>query len=153
MIFDPNLLEPPGFSRPPRVAPVARDVAVADQGAVLLLCPISSGPQTVVALVGEADISTAGQLREQFADVLASRPGSVLMDVTGLDFCDISGLDALGEAASAAADAGLVMTLQGCSPQLAWLLNTIAPRSGVRPVQVSGRVPSARQASASGPAA
>ena len=151
MILDRNLPEPPALSCPPLVLPVAP--APADQGAVLLLCPVSSGPQTVVALVGEADISTAGQLREQFADVLASRPGSVLMDVTGLDFCDLSGLDALGEAASAAATAGLVMTMHGCSSRLAWLLDTFAPRSGVRPAQVSGRVPRARQAPTAGPPA
>ncbi len=150
MISDPDPVRPLEISRSPRVLPVDQAPAVADQRAVLVLCPIAGGPQTVVALIGEADISTAGQLRDQFADVLASRPGSVLMDVTGLDFCDISGVDALGEAAAAAVNAGLVMTLQGCSPQLSWLLDTIDPRSGVRPVQVSGGVPRPRQASTSG---
>lgn len=146
MTFDPNLLAPSAMSRPP-------DTAVADQPAALLLCPMAGGPQLVVAVVGEADISTAGQLHDQFADVLASRPGSVLMDVTSLDFCDLSGLDALGDAASAAADAGLVMTIQGCSPQLAWLFDTFTPRSGVRLAPGAGRVPRARQAPTSEPAA
>ncbi len=100
----------------------------------------------VVTVTGEVDISTAGLLRDQLAGVLATQPGAVLVDVTRLDFCDLSGLDALGEAASAAASAGLELILQGCSPQLAWLLDTFAPRSGARLAHLPRLVPAARQA-------
>lgn len=100
----------------------------------------------VVTVTGEVDISTAGLLRDQLADALATQPGAVLVDVTRMDFCDLNGLDALGEAAAAAASAGLELTLQGCSPQLAWLLDTFAPRSGARLAHLPRTVPAARQA-------
>lgn len=156
MIVDPHVAEPPETVAPASRLSIAHahPAASADPPAVLLVCPIAGGAETVVALVGEADISTAGQLRDQFAEMLATRPRSLLVDVSSLDFCDLSGLDALGEAASAATAAGLGMTLQGCSPQLSWLLDTFAPRSGVRPAHGSGGsgpVPQAWQRSTSGP--
>jgi anti-anti-sigma factor len=82
----------------------------------------------VVTVTGEVDISTAGLLRDQLADVLATQPGAVLVDVTRLDFCDLSGLDALVEAASAAASAGLELTLQGSWPGCSTPLRRAAVR-------------------------
>ena len=97
--------------------------------------------QQVLLVVGEADARTADQLRGHLLDALAGQPPAVRVELDALDFCDLSGLDALHDVARTAAAAGVPLTFTGMSAQLAWLHRTfpgtgpVSPRS---PLQVAG---------------
>lgn len=94
----------------------------------LLVMPLRAAEQHVLVVVGEADLATAEQLRGHLSDALAGQPPSLLVDLAGLDFCDLSGLDALHDATRQASAAGVSVTLRGMSPQLEWLHRTFPPR-------------------------
>ena len=89
---------------------------------------LRAAEQHVLIVVGQADIATAEQLRDDLTDALTGRPPSLLVDLAGLDFCDLSGLDALHDAARQAHAAGVQLTFRGMSAQLAWLHRTFPPR-------------------------
>lgn len=103
----------------------------------VLVTALRTAGQHVLVVVGEADMHTAGYLRIQLIDPLRSKPPSVLVELGGLKFCDLAGLDALHDAARAAHDAGVALTFRGMSAQLAWLHRTF-PRSPVRPPSEPG---------------
>ena len=54
------------------------------------------GDGTVLRLAGELDLATADQLRARLADAAAVR--RVVVDLAGLDFLDVAGLNTLLEA-------------------------------------------------------
>lgn len=89
------------------------------EGARLLVIPLRAAEEQVLVVVGEADISTADQLRDHLTDALAGQPPALRAELGGLEFCDLLGLDALHDAARAAAAAGVHLTLSGMSAQLA----------------------------------
>ena len=103
----------------------------------LMVMALRAAEQHVLVVVGEADLHTAGQLRTQLIEMLAVQPPSVLVDLAALEFCDLSGLDALHDAARAADDTGIALTFRGMSPQLAWLHRTFPPRRPVPPPSTS----------------
>lgn len=109
------------------LAPPAVDRGPPSGGAWLLVMPMRAAGRHVLVVVGEADSSTADQLRAELVAALAARPPSVLVELSGLDFCDLAGLDALHDCARAAADAGVTLAFRGMSPQLAWLHRTFPP--------------------------
>lgn len=115
----------------------------ADRGAWLLVMPMREHGQHVLVVVGEADVSTADQLHTELLEALAAQPPSVLVELSGLDFCDLAGLDALQGAAQAAADAGVRLAFQGMSPQLAWMYGAFPPATTLVPAP---RVPGAGRA-------
>ena len=52
--------------------------------------------ETVVSLAGEIDLSTVGRLSNMVSEVLASEPPPrVVLDMTGVTFCDSQGLGTL----------------------------------------------------------
>jgi anti-anti-sigma regulatory factor len=116
-------------------------VAEAGSPAWVTVHPRRSGTRLVLAVVGEADLSTATPLRQQLLAALAFAPSSVLLDLSGLTFCDLSGLDALNDLA-AAAERHVPVKLRGMSTQLAWLHRTF-PRSTA--VTVTKRAPAVRR--------
>lgn len=102
----------------------------------LLVCNDTHRPSlALVVVVGEADFATAPQLKDGLLQALASGRPAVVVDVAGLDFCDLAGLDALHAGLDAAQRAGVLMTVRGMSPQLAWLHATFPRRRvlGCRP--------------------
>lgn len=99
----------------------------------LMIMPLRAAEQHVLVVVGEADLHTAGQLRSQLIDMLWTGAPSLLVELGALEFCDLSGLDALHDAARAAHDAGVALTFGGMSPQLAWLHATFPHRNPVPP--------------------
>ena len=88
---------------------------------------LRTAEQRVLVVLGDADLATADQLRDQLTGALTGQPPSVLVELAGLDFCDLSGLDALHDAARQAHVAGVELTFRGMSAQLGWLHRTFPP--------------------------
>lgn len=105
----------------------SRESAVADDAYPLMVMTLTAPEEHVVVVVGEADVSTAGHLRDQIVAALAARPAAMRVQLDGLDFCDSRGLEALYDAARAAVEAGVPFSFEGASPQLAWLQRTFPP--------------------------
>ncbi|MER7769183.1 STAS domain-containing protein [Kitasatospora sp. NPDC096140] len=61
---------------------------------------------TVLALYGELDLDAVADLRTAVDRTLAGRPGVLVIDCAGLEFCDSTGLNALLRARARAAVAG-----------------------------------------------
>jgi anti-sigma B factor antagonist len=51
--------------------------------------------ETVLALAGEVDLSTAGQLSAVVTNLLIDPPPRVVLDMSGVTFCDSQGLGTL----------------------------------------------------------
>ncbi|WP_083983080.1 STAS domain-containing protein [Actinomadura hibisca] len=77
---------------------------------------------TLVTLRGEIDIASAPDLRERLRAVLGTAGPRVVIDLSGVDFCDVSGLALLVEARRQAGSLGTDLTLSAPRPQLARLL-------------------------------
>lgn len=108
--------------------------SAADRSSRLVIMPLRAAEQHVLVVVGEADMQTAGQLRTQLINLLWAAPASsVVVELAALGFCDLSGLDALHDAARAAADVGVALTFRGMSPQLSWLHATYPPGDPTTP--------------------
>ena len=80
-----------------------------------------SGPHLLLVVTGEADLSTAQALREDLGAALTRRPCSVALEISGLTYCDLAGLDALNDFCAEASVAGVPPVVQGMSPRLAWM--------------------------------
>ncbi|MBV9857026.1 MAG: STAS domain-containing protein [Streptosporangiaceae bacterium] len=96
-------------------------MAVADisQDAQLeLSCRQVPDGQAVITMRGELDIATAGEAYSYIRDVLDRRRGPITLDVTGLTFCDASGLGVLARLAAQARRAGRRLSLTGARPPL-----------------------------------
>ena len=90
----------------------------------LSVSAVSSGPCLVVAVAGEADWVTAGQLRDELTAALAYGPRSVILDLTDLGFCNLRGLGALHDFCEVAQRASVEVTVRGMPRQLGWLIHT-----------------------------
>jgi anti-anti-sigma factor len=54
-----------------------------------------SPSEVVVGLTGEIDLSTAPRLSNTIAELLAEAPARVVLDMSGVTFCDSQGLGTL----------------------------------------------------------
>jgi anti-anti-sigma factor len=70
------------------------------------------GRGTIVALTGELDIASAPELDRQLRELERSRPGHLVLDLSGLDFMDSSGIALLIRAQRAANTAGHELSLR-----------------------------------------
>ena len=104
----------------------------------LLVMRLVAAEQHVLVVLGEADLHTARPLRDQLVEMLPGPPLSVLVELAGLEFCDLAGLDALHDACRAAQHAGVTLTFRGMSERLSWLHRTFPPR-GPAPQPSAGR--------------
>ncbi|MGW7101746.1 STAS domain-containing protein [Streptomyces sp. NPDC054838] len=89
----------------------------------------SEGPRLVAALAGAMDWHTAPQLREECTSLIAAHPRLVL-DASGVTFCDSSGLSALVQLRRQAVEAGGSVVLTNVPAHLLRLLEI----SGLGPV-------------------
>ena len=96
-----------------------------------MVCPLRNGPERVLFVLGEADASNAGQLRDNLMAAFAFSPASIVVDLSGLTFCALAGLDALNDVVAAADAFGVPLALRGMSRQLAWLHRTFPARPAV----------------------
>lgn len=76
-----------------------------------------------VSLGGELDHATAPQVRDAVAACMAQRPRSLCLDLSGVSFCDCSGLNVLLEARVAAILARAELVVEGIGAQLERLLS------------------------------
>ena len=88
-----------------------------------------SMPVTVVALRGELDIATVGQVRAMLYDLVGRPPGKVVLDLTGLTFCGCAGAHMFVSLQRRVDDNGRLV-LAGCRRQVRRVLDV----SGVRPL-------------------
>ncbi len=101
--------------------------AAAGKPSGLMVMALRAAEQHVLVVLGEADLHTAGQLRAELIDRLPVQPPSVVVELGALEFCDLSGLDALHAAARAAHEVGVTLSFRGMSPLLAWLHHRFPP--------------------------
>lgn len=92
--------------------------------------PFPVGRSLVVALSGEADLSTADQLRDQLTCVIALDPAELVIDVTDLTFCDTAGLSVLQGAVTEARGRGVPLVYRGMSERLLWLTQAFPVGAG-----------------------
>ena len=62
---------------------------------ILIVVPVRTGEHAVVVLAGDIDISTTEQVRVAAEQCLRERPQRLSIDVSGLQFCDCSGVRVL----------------------------------------------------------
>jgi anti-sigma B factor antagonist len=72
----------------------------------------------VVSVTGELDIATADQAYAYISEVIDSWPTAVSVDLSGLTFCDASGLGVLAKIARHARQAGRQLKLTSARPPL-----------------------------------
>ncbi len=94
------------------------------------------GPRLVLRVLGEADVGSVRDLRDGLRRALALALDEVSVDLSGLTFCDLAGLDALDDFVRDAADRGLTTSVHGMSPVLSWLHDTFPPHGDNLPLAV-----------------
>ena len=72
----------------------------------------------IISVTGELDIATAEQAYAYISDVIDAWPEPVSVDLSGLTFCDASGLGALARIARHARQAGRQLRLTATRPSL-----------------------------------
>ncbi len=92
-----------------------------DSSRVRLLSRRQSG-HTVIAVRGELDIATTASLRDRILIMLKDTTSLVIVDLSGVTFCDASGLALLVGIRRRAALHGLTVTLAAPRPNVAKLL-------------------------------
>ena len=83
-----------------------------------LSCRVDGDGNQVVSVVGELDIATAEQAYVYISDVIDAWPAPVSVDLSGLTFCDASGLGVLARTARHARQAGRQLRLTAARPSL-----------------------------------
>jgi anti-sigma B factor antagonist len=83
-----------------------------------LSCRTGANGYQIVSVAGELDIATAEQAYSYISEVIDGRPAPVTVDLSGVSFCDASGLGALARIARHARQAGHQLMLTSARPSL-----------------------------------
>ena len=83
-----------------------------------LSCATDGDGNQIISVTGELDIATAEQAYAYISDVIDAWPTPVSVDLSGLTFCDASGLGALARLARHARQAGRQLRLTAARPSL-----------------------------------
>ena len=83
-----------------------------------LSCQTGANGYQIVSVTGELDIATAEQAYSYISEVIDGRPAPVTVDLSGLTFCDASGLGVLARIARHAREAGRQLMLTSARPSL-----------------------------------
>ena len=83
-----------------------------------LSCATDGDGNQIISVTGELDIATAEQAYAYISDVIDAWPTPVSVDLSGLTFCDASGLGALARTARHARQAGRQLKLTAARPSL-----------------------------------
>jgi anti-anti-sigma factor len=83
-----------------------------------LSCRTGPNGYQIVSVAGELDIATAEQAYSYISEVIDGRPAPVTVDLSGLTFCDASGLGALARIARHAREAGRQLMLTSARPSV-----------------------------------
>jgi len=87
-----------------------------------LSCLTGVDGNQVVQMTGELDIATAEKAYSYISEVIDGRPAPVTVDLSGLTFCDASGLGVLARIARHARQAGRQLRLTSARPSLLKLM-------------------------------
>jgi anti-sigma B factor antagonist len=112
-----------------------------------------TGGQAVITVRGELDIATADRAYSFIREVLDRRQGPVTVDLSGLTFCDASGLGVLARIAGYARRAGRQLSLVKPRPSLVRIMlitgmDNAFPELRARALSMVGAVPRAATAGA-----
>ena len=88
----------------------------------MLSCQTGVDGYQVIQLTGELDIATAEKAYSYISEVIDGRPAPVTVDLSGLTFCDASGLGVLARIARHARQAGRQLRLTSVRPALLKLM-------------------------------
>ena len=83
-----------------------------------LSCRTGANGYQIVSVAGELDIATAEQVYSYLSEVIDGRTAPVTVDLSGLTFCDASGLGVLARAARYARQKGRQLALASARPSL-----------------------------------
>ena len=83
-----------------------------------LSCATDGDGNQIISVTGELDIATAEQAYAYISDLIDAWPTPVSVDLSGLTFCDASGLSALARVARHARQAGRQLKLTAARPSL-----------------------------------
>ena len=79
----------------------------------------SQGDHTIVSVAGEIDLYTAPRLRSELITALAGGgPARIVVDMSGVEFCDSTGMNVLLAAQRQAREAGGDVQLAGPRPAI-----------------------------------
>ncbi len=92
--------------------------ATGEPGQLALSCQTGPNGYRIVAMTGELDIATAEQAYSYISEIIDGRPAPVTVDLSGLTFCDASGLGVLARIARHARQAGRQLILASAGPSL-----------------------------------
>ena len=95
-----------------------RAEAAAEPAQLELSCRTGANGYQIVSVAGELDIATAEQAYSYLSEVIDGRPAPVTVDLSGVSFCDASGLGALARIARHARQAGRQLMLTSARPSL-----------------------------------
>jgi anti-anti-sigma factor len=73
-----------------------------------VLFEVNTSPSGALSLAGELDLGTVGQLEDELAPLI-SEGGTIIVQVSDLDFMDSTGLHALVKAATSLGDRGCLV--------------------------------------------
>jgi anti-sigma B factor antagonist len=73
----------------------------------------SQGDHTVVSVAGEIDLYTAPRLQSELTSALGASPARLVVDMSGVDFCDSTGINVLLAALRVARERGGELMLAG----------------------------------------
>jgi anti-anti-sigma factor len=115
--MQPVLLEPVQ-AEPVQVEPVQVRPVLAEPVQLELSCQTGADGQQVISVTGELDIATAEQAYAYISEVIDGWQTPVSVDLSGLTFCDASGLGVLARIARHARQAGRQLRLTSARPSL-----------------------------------
>ena len=102
----------------------------------------NEGDRVIVALSGEIDLYTAPRLQSQLAAALrADHPVRLVVDMSGVDFCDSTGMNVLLAAQRAAREQGGNVELSGPRPAVRKILQVTGLESVFTVVEDQATVP------------
>lgn len=82
----------------------------------------SHGDHTVVTAGGEIDLYTAPRLQAEFTSALREGPSRIVVDLSGVEFCDSTGMNVLLAALKRARERGGSLELAGPRPAVRKIL-------------------------------
>jgi anti-anti-sigma factor len=94
------------------------DAAAGEPAQLELSCRTGANGYQIVSVTGELDIATAEQAYSYLSEVIDGRTAPVTVDLSGLTFCDASGLGALARTARHARQKGRQLMLTSARPSL-----------------------------------
>ena len=103
---------------PVQLEAVKAEAVQAEAVQLELSCRTGADGNQVISVTGELDIATAAQAYAYISEVIDSWPTPVSVDLSGLTFCDASGLGVLAKIARHARQAGRQLKLTSVRPPL-----------------------------------